>query len=151
MTPPIFYSPVHRGNRIRRFVCRACRDEFTPDDTSPSHLKRNPPGYCSRTCFGKARRKRVIITCSNPNCKKLKEKRQCELKKHPCCDIRCSNEWRTLSGISAGKNNPAWRGGISYRYRGENWDEQRGKLSREINIRANDAGLLKRKYDRKIC
>jgi hypothetical protein len=72
-------------------------------------------------------KKRVVIVCSNPNCKKLKEKIPCELKEHPSCDTYCANEWKRVCGIYVGRNNPAWRGGISYRYRGENWNEQRVK------------------------
>ncbi|MGC1134728.1 MAG: HNH endonuclease [Nitrososphaeraceae archaeon] len=110
-----------------KFTCQLCGCEFIPKDLNASYLKRNPSRYCSKQCRGNSRKGRVIIVCSNPSCKKLKEKRPSELKAHPCCDIRCAKEWRIVSGISVGKNNPAWRGGISYRYRGENWDKQREK------------------------
>jgi hypothetical protein len=65
----------------------------------------------------------------------LKEKIPCELKEHPCCDTHCANELKRACGIFAGENNPAWRGGICCRYRGENWDEQREKaLERQIYL-----------------
>lgn len=97
-----------------KFTCQLCGCEFIPKDLNASYLKRNPPRYCSKQCRGDSRKGRLIIVCSNPNCKKLKEKRPSELKAHLCCDIGCAKEWRRVSGINIGKNNLAWRGGISY-------------------------------------
>lgn len=114
---------------------------------SPSHLKKSPPKYCSRNCFNGAQKKRVVIVCSNPNCKKSKEKIPCELKKHPCCDTYCANEWKRVCGIFAGQNNPAWLGGISYRYRGENWNEQRVKALEKDKYTCQRCGLSKKEIE----
>lgn len=126
MSSPIQVS-TDKGKDTQKFVCLHCRTKFTPKDSNPSHLKKKPPKYCSISCRDKAQKKCVVVVCSNPNCKKLIEKIPCELKEHPCCDVYCAKEWQTLSGIFAGANNASWRGGISYRYRGENWYEQREK------------------------
>ncbi len=122
-----------KGKDTQKFVCLNCGTKFTPKDSNPSHLKRKPPKYCSISYRDEAQKKCVLLVCSNPNCKKLIEKIPCELKEHPCCDVYCAKVWQTLSGIFAGANNASWRGGISYRYRGENWDEHREKtLERSI-------------------
>lgn len=140
-------SPAYSHISRQKFTCQHCSDKFTPKDLSPSHLKRNPPKYCTRNCRDDANKNRVVIVCSNPNCKKLKEKIPCELKEHPCCDTYCANEWKRACGIFAGKNNPAWRGGISCRYRGENWDEQREKALERDKYICQRCGLIEREIE----
>lgn len=129
------------------FTCQFCLGEFTPKDSSPSHTKRNPPKYCSRDCRDDASKKRIVIVCSNPNRKKLNEKCVWELKAHSCCNLFCSKEWRRISGIYAGENNPAWRGGISYRYRGENWHEQREKALDRDKHMCQRCGLTEKEIE----
>ena len=64
------------------YTCQYRDGEFIPKKLSPSHLIKNPPKYCSRKCRDDAQKRRVVVVCSNPNCKKLKEKALWKLKEH---------------------------------------------------------------------
>jgi predicted transcriptional regulator/5-methylcytosine-specific restriction endonuclease McrA len=134
---------------LRKFDCRYCGNKFIPQDSSASHIARNIPKYCTKKCRNNARRSRVIVACSNPNCKKLIEKVPCELKRHPCCDIYCASQWKMATRFSAGENNPAWRGGISYGFRGENWDEQRQKALERDKYTCQRCSLSRREIQQK--
>jgi hypothetical protein len=132
------------------FICQYCGDKFIPKDSSASHLERNTPKYCSTDCRDNAQKKHVVVNCNNPNCQKVIDKAPWELKKHPCCDVYCAKEWQKLSGIFAGANNPAWRGGLSYRYRGENWDEQREKAMERDEYACQQCGLNKKEIELEV-
>ena len=63
------FADSQRGRRkkpIQWFVCRFCGQSFEPaqkGDRTPSHLLRNPPQYCSRSCRDSVIRTRVSLTC----------------------------------------------------------------------------------------
>jgi len=86
--------------------CLRCGKEFEPKEQSPSHLKRNPPKYCSHPCGKYARLSRVTLTCRQ--CGKGFERKRYMVDwsqdRGPFCGFRCYGQWQKQH--TAGPANP---------------------------------------------
>jgi hypothetical protein len=73
-----------------RLVCEHCGDPFTPRGHTTEGR------YCSQQCFGRASRRRGMVTCANPACGKSLEVHRYKLKSgRPLyCDVTCRSAVR---------------------------------------------------------
>jgi hypothetical protein len=86
------------------YVCSACGQAFVPRDTSPSHLVRHPPKYCSRTCYATGVSKRVTLVCNQCGCqfKRKQYMKDWSSTRGPFCSFKCYGKWQSNNLI--GKN-----------------------------------------------
>lgn len=84
-------------------VCQLCGKSFVPKDQSPSHLKRNPPKYCSHACGKYARFSKVELTCRQCGEKFLRKKymENWSRERGPFCGFACYGQWQSHQTLGA--------------------------------------------------
>ena len=75
-------------------LCQECGQEFEPKDKSPSHLRRNPPRYCSRGCGRKWRKNGEQVPCTQCGTSVYRRKSHLALTVLPFCGSSCYGKWQ---------------------------------------------------------
>lgn len=105
------------------FHCERCGQQFERH-LSPSHLQRNPPRFCSRSCAQPNRPSRVTLTCVQ--CSRTFQRkaymREWSQERGPFCGFRCYGAWQ--SEHSTGEANPWFRPQSNRRGAGQ-WERNR--------------------------
>lgn len=107
--------------------CKVCGKKLTRDQKT----------YCSWNCAGKDLRKGEKRTC--PICGKTQYVKRALLDQWTTCSQECLWEWKRRTGVMAGENNPAWRGGYQ-KYYGPNWQQQRRRARKRDGYRCRMCG-----------
>ena len=74
--------------------CKRCGRRFEPKDTSASHLKRNPPQFCSRACGRTWRRNGERVPCTQCGRAIYRRKSHLALTRMPFCSFACYGRWQ---------------------------------------------------------
>lgn len=80
------------GNAItpsHNFTCQYCHKEFRPKDSSPSHLKKHQPKYCSKPCWDKAQKQIKQVNCAACGESLQREPYRLRRNRYNFCDTRC--------------------------------------------------------------
>lgn len=87
-------------------TCQHCGKTFQPKDVSPSHLRRNPPRFCSRDCAGHHRQDRVTLTCRQCGKQFVRKAymKDWSQERGPFCGFACYGAWQRLH--TQGEANP---------------------------------------------
>ena len=129
--PSIYIKKYPDGRRIDR-LCEVCGEAFSVPRRS---IARGQGRFCSRSCQGAARRRRVEVTCRT--CGQPFEVRVCEGE-----TLYCSWECRWLG--MRGEAHPGFKGHPDYR--GWDWDEARAAARERDGDRCTrcraDTGLI---------
>lgn len=119
-------GPTKRSNR--RETCKTCGKP----------LNRNQKTYCGWECVGTDLRKGETKTC--PICGKEEYVKPAKLKHWRTCSRECDRRLKIETGVFAGENNPAWRGGYQ-NYYGPNWKRQRNAARKRDGYMCRMCGI----------
>ena len=88
------------------YHCKKCGKKFEPKDKAPSHLKRNPPKYCSHECGKYARLSRVTLVCRQcgQSFERKKYMKDWSQERGPFCGFSCYGQWQKENTF--GPDNP---------------------------------------------
>ena len=95
---------VKSPRRIDSYVCSNCGQSFVPRDSSPSHLARHPPKYCSRKCSHAGTSSKVTLVCSQcgHQFKRKQYMKDWSTTRGPFCSFKCYGKWQNENLV--GKN-----------------------------------------------
>jgi endogenous inhibitor of DNA gyrase (YacG/DUF329 family) len=115
------------------YICEKCGKPFEPKDTSPAHLKRNPPRFCSRECGMSNRSNGQVVNCTFCGKSIYRRKSFLSETEYPFCSRRCFGLWRRAHYREIDEENR------EYKY------QRRIALERD-NYQCQDCGALDSDY-----
>lgn len=90
------YSELNCSEASMAYVCELCGKEFIPVDTSPSHLARRRPRFCSKECGERNRSNGDLVQCTQCGKDIYRRKSYLAATRDPFCSHKCYGQWQKL-------------------------------------------------------